>query len=163
MKPLLVGDIHVKKDNIEETRPIFARILELSKSHDCVLIEGDIYDRHGVLQSDEIEIVYDFFEELKITCPNSLYILGNHELLSNQKNHSLYHHKHQIKVVEKPEIFTIKNETFGAIQYIKDKETFEKEAQILLQPGVKTIFCHQEFQGGKFENNFYCPNGANPD
>ena len=43
-KFLLIGDLHVKKNNLEESLKIFNKIYELAKDHDYAIHFGDIYN-----------------------------------------------------------------------------------------------------------------------
>jgi DNA repair exonuclease SbcCD nuclease subunit len=57
-------------------------------------------------------------------------------------------------------IVSFDGKPFGFMPFIRNNEQFTKLALAMYERGVRTIFCHGEFDGAKYENGFYAPHGV---
>jgi len=154
---LFVGDLHIKKGNIEETRPLLEKILRLSREHDAVVLAGDIYNDHGISHAAVQELVHGFFTDLSALGKPTFNIRGNHDETTDGMHSSLTVHSGI------PNVTQIKDPTIiapgiAAIPYIRNKEQL-KAAVIQMSTQAKVIFCHADFFGAKYESGTPCKDG----
>lgn len=171
MKILIVGDLHVKRSNLEETKPLLTRIVNMAPGHDVVIHLGDLYNDHGVVTADVQTVITDFFSQLsELSNQRGCGVIiknleGNHDQDGDGKHTSLYVHdkfpnKTGIQHIMKPTSFVTL--PFAMIPYIRDPKKFEDAVYKLLNtdPELKLVFCHQEFNGAIYENGLYAPHGV---
>jgi DNA repair exonuclease SbcCD nuclease subunit len=157
-KFLLIGDLHVKKNNLAESALIFNKLYELAKDHDYAVHLGDIYNDHGVVTADVQSAVTNFFDTIK---PKKAFynIEGNHDQHGNMKDSSLYVHKSQpnVNLVLSPNASSLKLDGYevAMIPYFRTNEDFERELVQVLSGSTRFVLCHQEFK----DLTFYTPNG----
>jgi DNA repair exonuclease SbcCD nuclease subunit len=171
MKVLLVGDLHIKKSNLDESKDLLDWIAQVAGQHGMTILLGDIYNDHGVVTADVQAVVTDFFTKLEMVCPKVINIEGNHDQAGDEKNSSLYVHSighrdlYQDRLVHifEPNVYDIPNcAKLGLIPFRRSNDKFTKESNELHECGCNIILCHQEFNGAVYENGFYAPHGVDP-
>ena len=161
MKVLLIGDLHIKRNNLADSLSLFERIIQLSEQVDSIIHLGDLYNDHGVMTADVQKIIVDFFS--RIPKHKILFnIEGNHDMDGDGINSSLYVHSDQLNINNIREIRYSDQLKSILMPYIRDPREFEEKLAIKLKeyPTTKTVFCHEEFNGAIYENGMYAPNGA---
>ena len=126
---------------------------------------GDLYHTFAIKRTEVDYFWHKWLNQLSYN--KRVYVLvGNHDKV-NQGNdedlrhalNTLAHEQSDLHIIQSPAAFGI----FGFIPYFHSKPKFVEEANKLYDQGVKTIFAHAEFNGGKFETGMYIPDGINPD
>lgn len=158
-KILAVGDLHLQKSNLESSGKLFDRIIDLSKCHDATIFLGDLYNNFGVITAEELTVGIDFLSKVK----NGILYNGNHDMASDEVHSSLYSLK---SVVGMPTLsgntFTVGETEFGVVDFIRDNSKFQAAIDAI-PAHIRTVFCHQEFNGCQYENGFYAKHGALPE
>ncbi|NBP13492.1 hypothetical protein EBU95_03720 [bacterium] len=153
MKYLLIGDLHVKPDNIEESQKFIDWICEVIKKENVVpIFMGDQYDTHGNIR---VEIL-DFWQKAYDKIGFSISIVGNHDMDYSCEFTSLSSNLKQTQVIK--EVINITYDTV-AVPYIKSSKKFVDTINSLSDK-IKYVLCHQEFFGAQYEGGFYAPNGV---
>jgi DNA repair exonuclease SbcCD nuclease subunit len=94
--------------------------------------------------------------------PKVILLVGNHDLVGDTQRErqmsaldTLKIGLKNVKIIDRPAIY----DGWGFMPYFSDGERFIEEANKLAEAGVKTLVCHQTFDGSQFENGFYAPEG----
>lgn len=166
MKILRIGDPHIKMSNLAEAERLFSFVEEqidlLSPSR--VEILGDLMHNHAVLRAEVVSFWYRWLKRLKSKI-EVIVLVGNHDMVGdfNSSTHGLVSFKEMeddsLRIIDEPTLVGI----YGYMPYVHHKERFGEIAQDLFDRGARVLVCHQTFSGSVFENNFYAPDGINPD
>lgn len=153
MNYLLIGDMHVKPDNLEESGRLIDWVYNLCKTENLIpIFMGDQYDTHGNIRVE----VLDFWQKAYEKFPQSYSIVGNHDMDYSCKFTSMSSNYKQTVVVNSP--YQISESTI-AVPYVKSSKEFTDLINGL-NDNVKFVLCHQEFYGAQYEGGFYAPNGV---
>jgi hypothetical protein len=153
MNFLLIGDLHVKPDNIEESNRFIQWISGLCKEKSLIpIFMGDQYDTHGNIRVE----VLDFWQKAYDLFVSSYSIVGNHDMDYSCEFTSMLSNSKQTKVINTP--FTLSESTI-TIPYIKSSQEFTNLINNL-NDKIKFVLCHQEFYGAQYEGGFYAPTGV---
>jgi hypothetical protein len=157
-KMQLVGDPHLKRDNLAESMPLLSRIRLLAPDR-STLIMGDLYNDHGVIPASVQRVVKDFFDSMYLFDVSCLE--GNHDVANDQVNSSLYAHSDQVTIINKCHQ---DGDHFAYLPFYRNPDDFITAVKSLKLPqlGILNVFCHQEFNGAQFETGFYAPHGVDP-
>ena len=160
MKILRCGDPHVQVSNLEDSTKLFKFIYDTAKKFKVDRIEllGDLYHSHSVKRVE----VENFWDRILLTLSDDFQVvvlLGNHDM-ANQKDrfseNALTVHSRiaddNLIIVAEPIILG----NIGYIGYIHDAKEFVEAANSMK---TKVLVCHQTFDGAKYENGFYAPDG----
>jgi DNA repair exonuclease SbcCD nuclease subunit len=168
MKFIEIGDMHVKKDNIEESVKFIDWIVdiinELKKKEDNLnlIFLGDQFNDFGVARVEVINFWTSATHKLSEILPKNKihYLVGNHDRNSEGTESAMFAFWEKGNLIDKKG--KILYPKIGAIGFIRSNEEFLKETMNLYSNGVKTIYCHQEFQGAMYESGAYAPHGVDP-
>lgn len=153
MNYLLIGDLHVKPDNIEESNKFIQWVSDLCKSKNLTpIFMGDQYDTHGNVRVE----VLDFWQKAYDSFSKSYSIVGNHDMDYSCEFTSMSSNYKQTKVINFP--FNLSKDVV-AIPYIKSSQEFTNIVNNLNED-IKFVLCHQEFYGAQYEGGFYAPTGV---
>ncbi len=150
MKYVLVGDMHVKRDNLDESKRLIEWIGSIGGKP---IFMGDQHDSMGVVRAEVIE----FWDWAYRHLPKSISLTGNHDLSSDGSASAMTAHKDITEVVTNEPAWV--SADIAAIGYIRDNDTFVATTWDVYKKGAKYILCHAEFNGAQFENGFYSPHG----
>lgn len=167
MKHIEIGDLHVKKDNIDESKRFIHWLVDVIKKTKAtsdvkVVFLGDQFNDFGVARVEVIQF-WSWASHLikSIAGKNSVYYLvGNHDRNSEGTDTAM-HAFHENGIIIDKEAMLLSPD-IGAVGFIRDNETFVKEVMRLYEHGVTLMYCHQEFQGAMFESGAYAPHGVDP-
>lgn len=154
---LWVGDPHVQKSNLDESRRLFAWVKDQAAGLKAqVIIAGDLYNDFSLMRVE----VAEFWHETLAMLSDPLYgvpivIEGNHDQTPDGTQSALTVHEDLCDLMRNPMSYG----DIGFMPFIRDNEKFIQEALSLYGRGVRTIYCHAEFQGSQYENGFYAPHG----
>lgn len=166
MKVLRVGDPHVKPSNIDESELFLQFILDKARELkvDTIEILGDLFHTHAIIRLEVLEFWHKWLWKLSEEFV-TIVLVGNHDIggdLSSD-SHSLSVfvglNPDKLHIIERPAMI----QGIGYLPYIHDNATFIKEANTLAELGAKVLVSHTTYQGSKFENGFYAPDGVDPE
>lgn len=148
----LVGDIHVKKSNLEKQAELFKLIEEIP--NDYVILTGDLLDNKSIVRSECLNFLYQTLGDIK----KIFYIIvGNHDQHNlNTMEHSLETLKGlpNVMIVDKTTEFEIEGLNFVGIPYIHEAEKFNEEVKKIKDKKNKILVCHQGFTGFDYGNGY---------
>lgn len=161
MKELLVGDPHVQVTNLKDSERLFEFILATAKKFkvDRITLLGDLYHNHA-LKRVEVEDFWRLWLKRLSAEFETVVLMGNHDM-ANQKDpeskDALSVHADpsnpNLIIVTKPTLlgFTL------YMPYMDNREEFVKVVNSF--SNINLLICHQVFDGTRYENGFYDPNG----
>jgi len=158
---LVVGDVHCTPDELEDCERLLSLVvttIDKNRDIDTITFLGDQFNTHDVLNVRCIEL-WRRYLELFAGSPNIekiILMVGNHDQVTPTSGypHSMisFVGMNKVTVVDKPVVINGN----GFMPYYFDHSQFIEAFNAL---NVKTVYCHQTFQGALFENAFYAPDG----
>lgn len=161
MSFVLVGDLHGKKDNLQESFAIIKWCIEQAKSRNSNLVLlGDLLNDFGVIRVEMLLFVDEIFRLLEqfIAETGKIVVIlkGNHDENSQATMTylSLWANRNpSIHIVLSP--MQLENVLF--VPFIRSHEQFIAITEPYTACNI--LVCHQEFDGCMYENGFYSPHG----
>jgi DNA repair exonuclease SbcCD nuclease subunit len=166
LRILRVGDPHVKVTNIEESERLVEFVAEkaVELKVDRIEILGDLFHTHAIIRLEVLDFWLWALELLSDIC-EVIVLIGNHDQSGDYSSNSS-----ALDVFTKIRNDNLKVVGFGRLEgifaylpYIHNRETFVTHANHLAEKGAKVLVCHQTFEGSKYENGFYAPDGVDPE
>jgi DNA repair exonuclease SbcCD nuclease subunit len=167
MKILRVGDPHVKVTNIDESDRLMDFVGDVAREHkvDRIEILGDLFHTHSVLRLEVLEFWNAWLDTLSES-QELVVLVGNHDQSGDYNSHSnalsIFNRlkKTNLHIVEYPKTLGV----FGYVPYIHEPAKFIEQCNSLVSDhGARVIVSHNTYQGSKYENGFYAPDGVNPE
>ena len=163
-----VGDMHVIKDNLEESRKFIQWLIgriqsNLDAGHKVKLIFlGDQMNDFGVAKVEVVDFWDWAYDELSkvLGLDHIITITGNHDRNSEGKCTALGVYKGKSIIVDK-QPYLIDGD-IAVLSYIRNNDEFEKQALHLYSLGIRMIYCHAEFNMAEFEGGYFSPHGIDP-
>lgn len=161
MKILTIGDAHATPTELGDCSKLVDYVIKTAKetNPDYILFLGDQYNYHNIVHISVVDFWTNSFKKIKDAGFNVMALLGNHEL-SNPKDqkapHALAVHKKDITIVDEPKV--INNVLF--LPYFVNNSDF---IEVCNKNPTHTVVCHQTFNGAKYDNGMYAPDGVEPD
>jgi len=164
MKSIFIGDPHVQPSNLEDMKKIFDLVERTQNTFkaDTLIVLGDLFHTHAVLRLEVVNFWQRTIIRMSGVFSNVILLVGNHDLIGDKQREghmsaldTLKIGLKNVKIIDRPTI----HDSWGFMPYFSDSEKFIEEANKLSEVGVKTLVCHQTFQGSQFENGFYAPEG----
>lgn len=158
MKLLIVGDYHAEPRDLEDCQALASFILEKAKMHDAhVLFMGDQYHTHAIIHAEVQRFWYDFYKKLAKVA-GSASLVGNHDKPGTASSiaSAMLAHENDTRVVSEPGVV---GECLFLPYY---HETDDFVAACKTHPDTSIVFCHQTFDGSRYENGFYAGDGIDP-
>ncbi len=154
---LFIGDVHATPEDLGDCDALFELVRQVSSQEevDEICLLGDSYNTHNVIRVEVLAFWRRTFSTL--TGPVRV-LVGNHDLSSESGNpeiHALIAHRDQVTVIDKP----VLDRGVLYSPYFSDRERFVKECN---QLGGTTLVCHATFEGAKYDNGFFAPDGVDP-
>jgi DNA repair exonuclease SbcCD nuclease subunit len=161
---IVVGDVHAVPEELEDCNALLELVHETSVQHmvDVVIWMGDQYNNHDAVSVRCIEFWKRAFEQER-----SIALLGNHDQTNptDRFPHAMLAHPNT-RVADMATIMAVREGVRVAMMpYFYDSVEFVEYAKALHQrnPEVKTLFCHQTFAGGQFDNGTPIYDAVDPD
>ena len=161
MKVLVIGDVHIKKDNMIEIDMFIEKIVAFAANTipDIIVILGDILHTHERILTPCMNKACELFEKMK-NIAFTYVLVGNHDYESNQVFLEDKHWMNAIKswdnirIIDKPEIISIDSYNFVMTPYVypgRFLEALNQEIsfETIDHTKITCIFAHQEFYGCK--------------
>lgn len=149
MKVLVIGDLHFKQDNAEESEILIENIIKIVKKiqPNQIVILGDILHNHGTIYLYPLKRAVEF---LKCLCEltETYLIIGNHDrpnpkvFLTDEHPFNALKKWEKIKVVDR----TMIEYPFVYVPYVETGRFMEAIKDVDITK-VKAFFAHQEFRG----------------
>jgi DNA repair exonuclease SbcCD nuclease subunit len=160
-KYLVIGDPHAVVEELADCRGLISLVCSLVKSErpDVVVFMGDLYNNHNVVRLEVVAFWRQTFDLINSSgCPDIRVLVGNHDYAGHgMTENALMCHKDQVSVVEHEQ-----DDNGCLFLSYKDTDRHEEFVQAC-QTNAKVLFCHQTFNGAKYENGFYAPDGIDQD
>lgn len=156
MKLLIVGDPHVRADDIEDCENLLNGVFKTAKDlkPDFVLFLGDLFHNHSIVHLTVLNFWQKWFTKFKQEKIDVIALKGNHDFgLSNPDHHALEPFKDLAMIVDQPT--EIGDLLF--LPYYGPKRTLEFYEYT--KPHYSIVFCHETFDGARYDNGFYAPDG----
>jgi DNA repair exonuclease SbcCD nuclease subunit len=157
-KFILIGDMHVEKSNIEESKRLLDWIDNVAMEHKAKkAFLGDIHHTMSNVNTDVAVFWSRYFREQ--TDP-SMVITGNHDMTNDGAKTILEVYADDAAVYTQTTQVINK---IWAMPFIRDSEEFIKQSNLIYEQGGRVVLCHADINGASLENGFYNPSGVNPD
>lgn len=154
---IFVGDTHVKKDNIEESKRLINWINDISieNGNIPILFAGDQYNDFGVAR---VEVTDFWVWAFNLLQQEVIALVGNHDANPDMSMNFMSIHQDAALIINKPT--WLNDNQLLLLPFMRDNKQFEEWTE---NTKAKNIICHQEFDGALYENGFYSPNGIKTD
>lgn len=161
-KLMLIGDPHGQPNNLKDLDSVFALAADIlaKQGVDYVYIMGDLFHTHAILRQE----VIDFYQK-RLKLLHGLnqvrpgVIVGNHDLLGPTNGStnavSLVLSDVATAIAEPMQVAP----NVWAVPFIPDNKEFVRICNEEV-PHDSILLCHQTFEGSRFENGFYAPEGV---
>lgn len=158
---LVIGDPHIKVNNVVETRTLVDSIVETIKERDIdhVVIAGDTLHKHNIIDVFASVEAHSMITRISELRPLVL-LIGNHDLpshtsyLVSHHNFNAYKMHPNVTVVDKCTPFTVKDIKFLALPYVPPGKFNDALSTYEEWRDVDVIFAHQEFIGCKMDRMY---------
>lgn len=158
---LLVGDIHLKGDNLGVAEKLFDELYARGKSgrHSSIVFMGDIFDVKGVIRVEVQNFFYSKINKLLNLNIHVHVLVGNHDMVGMRGDQHAFGFLRSLEVSEFLHIHETCNEfkddsgiRMILMPWYRDSIEFFQSLQSCMQrvpdDGMPTfLFCHQEFKG----------------
>ncbi len=167
MRILRCGDPHVKPNNLKESEALMSFVLAqaLELKVDNVEILGDLFDTHSILRLEVLEFWDRWFDILPDHNFNTTVLVGNHDQSGSYTDDFSGLH-----LFQKPErknfrvvVSSYIDGKIGYLPYIHNNEKFIESANFLASEGATVLVSHTTYQGSKYDNGMFAPDGVDPD
>lgn len=149
---LVIGDLHVKRDNLKEIHELHQKILQLLPGINEVVILGDTLDRHETIHMSPLCVASRMIKEYSDHVPVTV-LIGNHD----RSNNTVYCTDEspfiQWSIIPPPHIRIVdKPVQVGSTLYVPyvPNERFQEAIASFDLSTIKLIFAHQEFAGCRY-------------
>ncbi len=170
MKVLLVGDPHVVTEELADCERLLDLVEETCSNEDveAIVFMGDLHHNHAVIALDVMAFWRRRLEQLRRKTGLKPYlIVGNHDRSGDgsNPNHALLAYEGLAYVVDRKmniiEPRSVNNTPPAAVLlgYTGDPDKFH---ELVAGTRGRAILCHETFNGAKFDNGFYAPEGIDP-
>lgn len=156
MSILVIGDLHIKKNNLSNIK-LFHKKLEqciLTHKPNYIIFLGDLLDYHDIIHT----ICLNHFNNIIDMCrqyAHTYVIVGNHDMLGPTEflndNHWLNAHKKwdNITIVDRVINIKLNNIPITLVPFVENGRFIEALNTTNNWTNSKLIFAHQEFKGCK--------------
>lgn len=160
VKILFCGDVHATPEELDDCWALVRLIgdIAIKNGKPVVCFLGDSFHTHAIIHMEVMGFWKKAFEYLRNTGLEVMALVGNHDISgeSSSKVHAMMPYSEQITVI-RDSLFK-----YG-IQFVGYQQDQEKFLQLAREnPQAGTLVCHQTFKGSQYDNNFYAPDGIDP-
>lgn len=168
MRILFVGDPHVTVDELSDSRQMIYRVIQAAKQIeklDLICLLGDQHHNHSLLRVEVVHFWRDALASLDLAVPHNRWnpkvamLVGNHDRPHDHayEGHGLLY-KDQCLVVDRATAI----DSVLFVPWMPNDKFIEAVRSPVSTAGIRprTLVCHQTFNGAKYENGFYAPDGV---
>lgn len=158
MKLLFVGDPHIETRSLADAKRLEELVFSTAKAHDVdfMVIAGDLYHTHGVIDAYVQEFWFNFFKRSPV---KSLVMKGNHDGPGEEGATATALLAHLCQAAVRVILEPLEVEGLLFCPFTQSNEQFLSWCQ---SSTARTVFCHQTFDGSKYENGMYAAGGIDP-
>lgn len=158
-KVLRVGDPHAQYSNLGEMKSLIDFVCDLAKKHDVDRIEvmGDLFHNHYMIRLEVMNFWMQAAKKMGQTASTYL-LVGNHDQKGDQESEGFMSALDclidipGVRVVSQPILI---DDTL-LVPHTSSEETFFKWTKAY---EADYLVCHQTFDGSKYDNGMYAPDG----
>lgn len=159
MKVIIVGDMHVVPDELKDADALLGLIRKTAEEHKAthVWFTGDQHHTHSVIRVEVMNWWRSAFKSLASMDLKSVALVGNHDQHNpGSPVHAMkaYENMDDVHVVDFPQLI---EPGVLAVPYVHTEAEFIEACKKF--SSAKVVFCHQTFDGAKYENGFFAPDG----
>ena len=163
MKVIRIGDPHAQQSNLTEMSRLIDFVADLAKKENADRIEvmGDLFHNHYVVRLEVMKFWMQAAEKLGKVAPAYL-LVGNHDQPGDYGREQLMSALDclvgikNVTVVNRP---TMPDKETLMLPHTSDQELFAKWILEFADKAPKYLVCHQTFDGSKYDNGMYAPDG----
>lgn len=164
-KILFVGDPHVQPSNIEESNRLMSFVVKTSQENSCdtLILPGDLFHTHAVIRMEVLNFWTNWIAKFSEAFKEVHLIVGNHDQIGDKQREGLMSSLDSLKQMHKnvhvwdqPGL----HNGLGFVPYTSNHESFIAATNDVYNQGARRMFCHQTFDGSKYDNGFYAPDGV---
>lgn len=157
MKILFVGDAHVTADELEDSQRLIDYVISVANQTgpDEICFLGDQHHNHSLLR---VEVLH-FWRDAIAKLPGSITMLvGNHDRPHdrNYPNHGLVAYSSRTCRVIDCKMATLSPDSVVYVPWMPNDEFVESMREM----SGNLLVCHQTFNGAKYDNGMYAPDGV---
>lgn len=161
MKNLVIGDPHIRVQDLEEADRLYELIAKTAQEQevDVITFMGDLFHTHALVHVEVMVWWRDTLEALAARWP-VIVVKGNHD--GPQEDRAGVHalvslEMENVTIVAEP----TKLHGMLFVPFIRDDASFVNVCR--KNADLPVMYCHQEFNGCKYDNGFYSKVGVDPD
>jgi len=168
VRALLVGDVHATPEELEDCQRLIDHVVAVARLRrvGAVVFMGDLYNTHNVMRVEVLAFWRRAFKTLNDAGLDVYVLVGNHDYAGEGLQiHALMAHEEQVTVVDRPMV--LGHAGVLMLPYFSDRQAFVEACHVEIQLDGRrveggSVLCHQTFEGSKYENGFYAPDGVEP-
>ncbi len=159
-KWLLIGDPHAVVDELDDMKALIKGIKATiaAEKPDNVLFMGDQFHNHAIIHVEVMAFWREAFKSITGMGADVYALVGNHDMpgdASSRANAMMACEGTGVRVVDS----LLRVDGCLLIPYRHSHQDFIND--LASAPNEKTVFCHQTFDGSKYENGFFASDGIN--
>lgn len=164
MKLLVVGDPHIKVEDLDEGQRFVARVRDVAMGADVdrIVFMGDLFHSHSIMHVEVMHFWRQALVSLRQAAP-VIIVLGNHDGPHDMRPgvHALASLTMEgVQIIDQPT--TLRRDdgipvNIGFVPFMRSNEEFVATCR---EYPIETLYCHQEFDGCRFENGLPSPYGV---
>lgn len=162
---LRVGDPHVKINNLADSDKLMEFVLAQATELNVDRIEllGDLFHTHAIVRVEVMEFWLKWLQAFSDKF-HTVVLVGNHDQVGTYGTNQ--HALAAFKLLPNPKLVIVDTPMqFGKIAYIPyihHEEDFMNAANSLSDTAT-VLVCHATFEGSKYDNGMYAPDGFDPE
>jgi hypothetical protein len=160
LQTLIVGDPHIRAEDLLQGQKLLELLLQTPDAGRINLIFlGDLFHTHSLVHLQVQAFWMDAMTQLLAAFRSVTVIMGNHDAPHDTPagiNALRPLAGLGVKVVDRPQ----ESGPFLMLPFYRSQADFVAAARA---SALKTVICHQTFNGSRFENGFFAPEGVDPD
>jgi DNA repair exonuclease SbcCD nuclease subunit len=160
VKALVVGDPHAVVEELDDCQRLIDCVCDSVVRHrpETVLFLGDLFHNHAQMRIEVKAFWVQAFQRIRALGPAVVVLVGNHDLPqsgASADQHALVGLDPELaSVVSEPE------ELVAGVWMLPYMAKADFSAWLAAHQDVGGIICHQTFQGSRYENGFFAPDGV---
>lgn len=156
MKYLVVGDVHIKLDNLPDIQLLIQKLNHeiIQRQPSFIVLLGDILHTHERIHTSCLQYAEELFSMCSGHCTTYV-LVGNHDYISNSQFLTSHHWMtpfakwNNIHIVDRVISFTVDQYNFIACPYVPDGRMVEALQTVPDWEKAHMIFGHQTLNGVK--------------
>jgi len=165
VKYLYVGDVHVKVSDLPECQRLVDGITGIARKEvvDAILILGDLFHSFSLVRLEVADFWRKTLQRWSDLGIRTIIIPGNHDMAGDGRSAAELNAISSFGYLQNLQIVSTPRQIDGMLMlpHMASAKEFVKVCNTYSQ--YRTVICHQEFNGCKYENGFYSKEGVDPE